>query len=406
MTLNKFFHKRPHQILLAIIVILTVSNILLAIYNQQQSSRLNIQLKNLNTQISTLNTNKLKLSSNLATIGAELDSLKHQDQFMINKQLKDQIDNVHKNYDKAVSTYQNIQDLRAQNPKLDKKFDTLFAAALTQLSTQNYSSASSTLDNLNNLIKTEQDRYLASSQPTVANAPTSNSPPGSGYSRQKVHTDSGDFLIDIVSADLNSTKVIVDTASDATCTNNCPALALSDYVSRSGAFAGVNGSYFCPADYPSCSGKTNSFDTLLMNKNHVYFNSDNNIYSNVPAAIFGNGYARFVGRSLEWGRDTSVDAVIANHPLLTSGGNGAASDWGEAKLQIKSNRAFVGATGSTAYLGVVYNVTVFESAKVMLTLGVKDSLNLDSGGSTAFWFSGYKAGPGRNIPNAVLFVKR
>lgn len=58
---------------------------------------------------------------------------------------------------------------------------------------------------------------------------------------------------------------MVDTASDSTCTRDCPALPLAEYVSRSGAYAGINGSYFCPADYPSCADKKNSFDTLLMN---------------------------------------------------------------------------------------------------------------------------------------------
>jgi len=30
---------------------------------------------------------------------------------------------------------------------------------------------------------------------------------------------------------------------------------------------GINGSFFCPADYPTCAGKTGSFDLLVMNKN-------------------------------------------------------------------------------------------------------------------------------------------
>jgi len=59
--------------------------------------------------------------------------------------------------------------------------------------------------------------------------------------------------------------------------------------SKKYAYAGVNGGYFCPPEYPSCAGKTNSFDTLLMNKNKVYFNSDNNKFSVVPAVVFGNG---------------------------------------------------------------------------------------------------------------------
>lgn len=37
---------------------------------------------------------------------------------------------------------------------------------------------------------------------------------------------------------------------------------------------------------------------------------------------------------------------------------------------------------------------------------MRDALNLDEGGSTALWYGGYKTGPGRNIPNALLFVKR
>ncbi len=46
-------------------------------------------------------------------------------------------------------------------------------------------------------------------------------------------------------------------------------------------------------------------------------------------------------------------------------------------------------------------------AKVLQTIGLKDALNLDSGGSIAMWAGGgYKAGPGRGIPNAVLLVKR
>lgn len=89
-------------------------------------------------------------------------------------------------------------------------------------------------------------------------------------------------MVDIIATDLNSTKVIVDTASDGTCTNDCPVLPLATYVSRNGAFAGVNGTYFFPDTYPDCASKKNTFDVLVMNKNKVYFNSDNNAYSTVP----------------------------------------------------------------------------------------------------------------------------
>ena len=202
-------------------------------------------------------------------------------------------------------------------------------------------------------------------------------------------------------------KVIVDTASDSDCSNNCPTLSLADYVSRSGASAGINGSFFCPAEYPSCVGKTGSFDTLIMNKNKKYFNSDNNVYSTIPAAIFSAGSARFVGQSLQWGRDTGVDAVIANYPLLVSGGNiNFTENPSEPKFGAKGSRDFIAAKGNMVYIGVIRNATMGESAKVLHALGMGEALNLDEGGSTALWSGGYKAGPGRNIPNAVLFVKR
>ena len=242
----------------------------------------------------------------------------------------------------------------------------------------------------------------ATPQPVVAN----NTPPGAGYSRQNVNADGRNFLVSVVAADLGSTKVIVDTASESDCSNDCPVLPLADYVSRNGAYAGVNGSYFCPATYPSCAGKTNSFDTLLMNKNKKYFNSDNNVYSTVPAVIFGGSWIRFVSRSLEWGRDSGVDGVIANYPLLILGGQVVYGGDSDPKHQSKGNRSFVATKGSTVYIGVVHSSTLSESAKVLQTLGMQDALNLDDGGSTALWSGGYKVGPGRNLPNAVLFVSK
>ncbi len=248
---------------------------------------------------------------------------------------------------------------------------------------------------------TPKPSTAATAAPVINNAP-----PGTGYSKQSVSTDAGVFTVALVAADISSTRVIVDTASAGDCGNGCPVLSLGDYVGRNGAYAGVNGSYFCPESYPTCAGKTNSFDTLLMNKNKVYFNSANNVYSNNPAVIFGGGYVRFVGASSEWGRDTGIDSMISNYPLLVAGGNVAFGGDDDPKKGSKGTRSFVANKGNVVYIGVVYNVTVAESARVMKALGMENALNLDSGGSTALWSGGYKAGPGRGIPNAILFVKK
>jgi len=130
------------------------------------------------------------------------------------------------------------------------------------------------------------------------------------------------------------------------------------------------------------------------------------VYSNVPVAVFGSGFARFIGASSGWGRDTSVDAVIANQPLLVSGGNVVFGGDGDPKKGSRGPRSFVGSKGSTVYIGVVSNATVAETAYVLKALGLENALNLDSGGSTALWSGGYKAGPGRDIPNALLFVSK
>lgn len=348
-------------------------------------------------------TNEL-IRQKLASVSAELVTLRNEDQFQRNNTLQADIKEIEKTYTQAVDAYEELLDLQAV-AKDTKKFDESFADILDLLSKRNYASASGRLTIFQSSIISEQKK-IATSFVIPANVAQSNAPPGAGYSRQSVVADIGTYLVDIVAADMGSTKIIVDTASDGTCTNDCTTKSLAEYVSRSGAFAGINGSYFCPAEYPSCAAKKNSFDTLLMNKSKVYFNSENNLYSTVPAVIFQSGSMRFVGRSLDWGRDTGVDGVLANQPLLLSGGTIAFGGGSDPKQGSKGNRSFVGNKGSTAYIGVVHSATVAEVAHVLKALGLEGALNLDSGGSTALWSGGYKVGPGRAIPNAILFVKK
>jgi hypothetical protein len=352
-------------------------------------------------------TANLSLENRLKETQVKLNFLQNQDQYKINQILKKNIDNIQDSYKNSLSLYQRILDLKAQ--KVDTtNLDKGFAQSLNFLSNLSYSSGSASLKQLSLDIKKKEDELAAAQVKTSTpqNITQSNTPPGSGFSVQSVSTDNGSFTVYIVAADLNSTRVIVDTASNSDCTNNCPTLPLSDYVTRSGAYAGINGSYFCPAEYPSCAGKTGSFDTLLMNKNKVYFNSSNNVYSTNPAVIFSGSSARFVGQALEWGRDSGVDAVLSNYPLLVSGGNVVYTGGGDPKFAPKGPRDFVAAKGNMVYIGVIFSASMQDSAKVLKALGMENALNLDEGGSTALWSGGYKVGPGRNIPNALLFVRK
>lgn len=341
----------------------------------------------------------------LENIKTELDELKNQDQLKRNDELEGQIQNIEKTYDQAVSVYENLLDLKAKS-KDTKELDSIFAKALSELSKRDFGAATASLASLTTKISDEEKKIAASFTipQTVAK---SNAPPGAGYNRQSVNVEGlGNYMVSLIAADLGSTRVIVDTASDSNCSNDCPVLSLADYVSRNGAYAGVNGSYFCPADYPSCAGKSNTFDLLAMNHKKTYFNSDNNVYSNNPAVIFGDGYIRFVTAASQWGRDTSPNGVLSNYPLLVFNSQITFGGDDDPKKGSKGGRSFIANKGNSVYIGVVHNATVAESARVLKTLGMENAMNLDDGGSTALWSGGYKVGPGRNLPNVILFVSK
>lgn len=392
MIVTKWFNKIK-QYKLKILFALSILLLVFSSYYFLESSKLKTQVLDLNITL-----NKIK---------KEFDDLKNQDQIKINEQLKIDIKSTHDTYEQIIKPYEKIQDLKAQKQAVSD-LEKNYAEILQYLSDLNYSSGSALLTQLNNDIDKKYSTIVATQTSGTPNqtATVSNTPPGNGYSFQAVKTDSGTFNIAIIAADLNSTRVIMDTASDSDCSNNCPVMSLGDYVARSGAYAGINGPFFCPAEYPSCAGKTNSFDTLLMNKNKHYFNSDNNKYSTVPLMFFNGTTAGARGQSLEWGRDTGVDAVVANFPLYISGGNNNFGGSSDPKINSTGARTFVANKGNFAYIGIVYNASAAQAAGVLKTLGMDNALGLDQGGSTALWFNGYKAGPGRGLPSALLLIRK
>ncbi|MFA5026130.1 MAG: hypothetical protein WC503_06505, partial [Candidatus Shapirobacteria bacterium] len=302
------------------------------------------------------------LDSSLASMSAQVVTLKSEDQRIKNEKLVTEIKQINNTFKNASIQYEEMVDLRDSGVKISK-IEALFGPLLADLSKMDYVGATLKTATISAKIKEEKQKSLpVVGGINISNVVESNTPPGSGFSRQKVKVNDQFFVVDLVAADLSNTKVIVDTASDGDCSDNCPVLPLGTYVSRNGAIAGINGSYFCPASYPTCANKKNSFDTLLMNKNKKYFNSNNNVYSTVPAVIFSGSSARFVGQSLQWGRDTGVDAVIANYPLLVSGKNLATGDSSDIKLSAAGNRAFIANKGSMVYIGVVRGVSVVGAA--------------------------------------------
>jgi hypothetical protein len=410
MALKGSFLGKHRVALLVLTIFLTVPLSIFAFeVVRQRQVQLTAENQELKEMLTSAEERVRLLDNDVATLSAQIKKLENEQLRLDNQKLRQEMLDLTNAYRSSFTAYEDILRLREQPGSKVSTLEDLLATILSALSKNNLKLANDTAKKLTEEISKEKSRLAALASVVVipANVPVQTAPPSSGYSRQRVDVPNlGSFLVSIVAADLGSTRVIVDTASDGTCTNNCPVLPLATYVSRSGAYAGINGSYFCPASYPSCAGKTNSFDLLLMNKNKVYFNSDNNVYSNNPGVVFGGGYIRFLGAVSGWGRDTGIDGMISNFPLMVSGSNVVFGGDSDPKQGARGNRSFVANKGNTVYIGVVHGVTVAESARVLQTMGMENALNLDDGGSTALWSGGYKVGPGRDLPNVILFVRK
>ena len=395
------FSKPSWLFIIIIIILFVICTFFVYKWRQSQTS-----LSQIETNYQTLLDLKNNLDTSLAFASGEINLLKSDDQFIKNNQLQKEIKDIKSGFSKAVEVYEDIIDLRDSRVRVST-IEPLFSSVLSDLSQFKYDQSLLKIATLSAKVTQERQKSLTTvGSINPDNVVENSAPPNSGFSRQKVKVGDASFIVDIIAADLNSTRIIVDTASESDCADNCPVLPLSTYISRNNAFAGINGSYFCPASYPSCATKKNSFDTLLMSKNKKYFNSDNNVYSTVPAVIFSGNSARFVTQSLQWGRDTGVDSVLANYPLLVLNSSLATGDSSDTKLSSTGNRAFIANKGSVVYIGVVRGVSAVGAAKVLVEMKMDNALNLDSGGSTALWSGGYKYGPGRDIPNAILFVRK
>lgn len=244
--------------------------------------------------------------------------------------------------------------------------------------------------------------------PTQQAKPTArpvSGPPESGYSRLSLQTERGVFSIDVVSIDMAGVRMITDTAGDGDCQNDCPTVSLSDYITRNGGFAGMNGTYFCPVDYSECSGKKNSFDFPVYSSRLGRWINGGNLFWNDRSIVF------FDGSGMHFMRDAKsfgggLSAGIVNAPGLIDGGSVIADQFPLSdKQRAKGTKSGIGIRGNVTYLVVARNVDMLDLAHVFKTLGANSALNLDGGGSVALWFGGYKVGPGRNLPNAVIFAK-
>ena len=334
----------------------------------------------------------------LSTLADEYEKLKSDDQVVKNIELGKEIDNIQKTYEAGAKLFEDRADLVITIGKV-ATVDKELAKFLSLLSDKKWEEAQEQTKK----VQSEIDKIVAANVPKVAivtNAPASNTAPSSGYSRQKVSTTRGEFVVSMVVAP--GARAVIETASDSDCTDNCPIKSLVEYVSANGGFAGINGSYFCPPDYPQCQGKVNSFDTLAVNgRSKAVLNRANNVYSTVPlVASYGTSLS-FYDQTVQWGADASSGGGLANYPRLLRDGSVTTT-----QENGKGTRGFIGMKDGAIVIGHIFGASFADAAEVLKTLGLQNAMNLDGGGSSALWADGgYKVGPGRGLPNAIVLVR-
>lgn len=239
--------------------------------------------------------------------------------------------------------------------------------------------------------------------PTATTAPQTGSatPPDSGYSHMNIPTERGTFSADVVV--VNGGTMVTDTANDSNCENDCPTKSLGDFVSSNGGFAGINGSYFCPGDYPDCQSKKNSFDFPVYNTRLSKWINEDKLFWNGRSIVYqdGNGIHMLQNANSFNG---GLNAGVVNYPGLVDNGNIIAQNFGFSEKQsAKGTKGGVGFNGNKKFLVIAYGVDMMDFAHLFKSLGATYALNLDGGGSVALWYGGYVVGPGRGLPNAIIF---
>lgn len=244
----------------------------------------------------------------------------------------------------------------------------------------------------------------SSASPQSTPAPFTNIPSGTGYSQVSVETERGTFGISLVTIDMAGSKMITDTANEGDCNDNCATLSLADFVFRNSGFAGIHGTYFCPEGYAECVSKKDSFDFPVYNSRLGRWINGGNLFWNDRSIIYYDGSGMHFLRDAK-SFSGGLTAGIVNSPGLVDNWNVIAGEFPLSdKQKAKGAKGGIGIRGNMVYLVTASSVDMLDLAYIFKKLGCSYALNLDGGGSTALWFGGYKAGPGRNIPNAVIFA--
>lgn len=218
-----------------------------------------------------------------------------------------------------------------------------------------------------------------------------------------IHTPRGDFIVQVVTLPISATMV-TDTASDADCPRDCPTFALAEFVTKNGGVAGITGTFNCPSDYEDCKDKKESFDFSVYNSRLGKWINESNLSWNDRSMIYQDGGGYHYQQDVK-NFSGSVKAGIVNFPGILNNGQVTVNPNGlPEKQRSKGTKSGVGYGKDNIYLVVAYDADMEDFAEIFKVLGALNALNMDGGGGAALYHNGgYKAGPGRNLPNAIIF---
>jgi exopolysaccharide biosynthesis protein len=246
----------------------------------------------------------------------------------------------------------------------------------------------------------------------------------SSYEHKKLSTIDGEFAADIIEIDLKNPKlkIITDTAFPEPShalkgTKRFGAENLANFVFRNNGFAGMNGSYFCSSS--GCGGANYYFFPVYNTRSGKLINDDELKYwTTGPIIAFDTNNKFYYFKDsrefksvagFEKTYSVKLQAAIGNKPRLIQDYMNYLIEWemDEKQMTQKSAKNAIGYKDNKIYLVVAYGVTVPNLANVMKAIGVEYALNIDGGYSTALIYNDeYMAGPGRNIPNAIIFSEK
>lgn len=229
----------------------------------------------------------------------------------------------------------------------------------------------------------------------------------------------GSFPVSVSTLSRSAFRLISDTGNATDCDGGCPAQSLAAYAAENNAVHGMHGSYFCPPDYSSCIGRVNSFLPPFFNSAlDRMINEDALPFHAGPMLVQTSDFQlSYYHRTIDFGwtvadfearTGKNVIAAVSNYPSLVENGNIVVeSEPLESGMYANATRGAIGYNGTMYFLVIARSASMIDLSHIMKTLGATYAMNLDGGGSIAMLSGGaYVAGPGRLLPNAVVFQAR